>query len=138
MSEIGSAIQENVAERRRSEAEAAATQAAKLAAFREAAPTVKQVLRELGDRKWGQFPLRALRYTVRADPEELTWVLNPQWGFLREEADEAVTVRLFKKPASGPRDFCFQVDAVNERVLTAGLGRDDLEKTIVRVVPWLF
>ena len=138
MSEIGSAIKEIVEERRRSEAEAAATQAAKLAAFREATATVKKVLSELGDRKWGKFPLRSLRYTVRIDPDELTWILAPQWAFLREEANEEVTVRLFKKPAGGPQDFCYQVDAVNERVLTAGLARDDLEKTIARVVHWLF
>jgi hypothetical protein len=138
MSEIGSAIKGIVAERQRSEAEAAAVRAAKLAAFRDATPTVRKVLRELGDRKWGKFPLRALRYKVRVNRDDLTWVLRPQWEFLREATDEEVTVRLFKKPASGPQDFCLQVEALNERVLTPGLAKDDLEKTIARVVQWLF
>jgi hypothetical protein len=138
MSEIVSAIQEIVAERRRNEAEAAAARAAKLAAFKECTPTVRKILSELGDRKWGKFPLRSLRYSLRDQEEDFCWILSPQWAFLREEVDEDITVRLFKKPGGGPQDFCFQVDAVNERLLTSGLAGEDLEKTIARVVHWLF
>jgi len=138
MSKIKNAIDELQEQRRRNEAEAVDALAQMEAEFKTVTPIVMQSLRELGDRRWGRFPMRALRYRIDTNSESLTWTLVPRFGFMLQDGDRTVGIRLVKRRSAGASALHFQVDICDERVPTEGLTREDLEQALLKLVHWLF
>lgn len=135
---IKNAIDELQEQRRRNEAEAAGTRTQTEAEFKALTPMVTQMLRELGDRRWGRFPARALRYRLVTDSENLTWTMVPRLAFLLKDGDRSVVIRLAKRRAAQEIVLHFQVDVCDERVPTEGVTPEDLEQALSRLVHWLF
>lgn len=139
MSRIKNAIDELQEQRRRNEAEKASADAQMEGEFKALTPMVAQTLRELGDRRWGRFPARFLRYRVDINPENKTWVLIPRFGFMLQDGDRTVGIRLTRRHAAGGATAShFQVDVCDERVPTEGTTREDLEQAMLKLVHWLF
>lgn len=139
MSKIKNAIDELQEQRRRNEAEAASAVAQMEAEFKTLTPMVLGTLRELGDRRWGRFPARALRYRIDINAENMTWTLVPRFAFMLQDGDRTVGIRLAKRHAgAGTQVLGFQVDVCDERISTEGTTKEDLEQGLLKVVHWLF
>jgi hypothetical protein len=139
MNKIKNAIDELQEQRRRNEAKQASDQAQMESEFKALTPMVAQTLRELGDRRWGRFPARFLRYRIEISAESKTWVLIPRFAFMLQDGDRTVGIRLTKRHVTGGATAShFQVDVCDERVPTEGTTREDLEQAMLKLVHWLF